>query len=53
MLNVISSAETDAWSREGINTELGAISFESQVILIAGHDGYHTTQIAQYLEQFQ
>ncbi len=37
------------WPRIGTHTEIGPISLEEQMILIAAHDGYHRLQTLQWL----
>ena len=39
----------EQWARVGQHTELGPVSVEAQVVLIAAHDGYHRQQTVSYL----
>jgi hypothetical protein len=43
------SLKESDWERIGVHTEIGPISLETHAVLIAGHDGYHTSQAAQWL----
>jgi len=38
-----------AWERVGIRPPLGPLPIYAQAVLILGHDGYHTQQVAQWL----
>ena len=38
----------EQWGRVGTHTEVGPISLEAQVVLIAAHDGYHRQQALSY-----
>jgi uncharacterized damage-inducible protein DinB len=49
MVTVLRSISDTEWERIGRHTEIGPISLEAQAILVAGHDGYHTSQVAQWL----
>ncbi len=37
------------WGRVGTHTEVGPLSTEAQVVLIAAHDGYHRQQTLSYV----
>jgi hypothetical protein len=37
------------WERTGTHARAGHLTITEQVVLIAGHDGYHLQQIAQWL----
>jgi len=39
----------EQWGRVGTHTEIGPISLEAQVVLIAAHDGYHRQQALSYV----
>jgi hypothetical protein len=45
LLHTLTPAE---WERTGIHTEIGLVTAEQQVVMIAAHDGYHETQVAQW-----
>jgi hypothetical protein len=47
-LDLLRAMPEDAWTRIGHREVVGAISIESQVTVMLGHDGYHTQQIAQW-----
>lgn len=38
----------EQWSQSGTHTEVGPISLEGQVVLIAAHDGYHRQQLLEW-----
>ncbi len=40
---------TDAWERPGRRENLGSMTIESLAVMILGHDGYHTRQVAQWV----
>jgi len=46
LLGGLSSAQ---WERVGMHTELGPVTLETQVVLIAAHDGYHRQQALDFL----
>ena len=39
----------NAWDRPGLREALGPMTIESLAVMILGHDGYHTRQIAQWV----
>jgi hypothetical protein len=49
MSEFLRSVKDTEWERIGHHTEVGAISLETQTVLVAGHDGYHTSQTALWL----
>jgi len=50
-LALLHSLTPAQWDRTGQNTEIGPITLAEQVVLIAGHDGYHLQQVAQWLRE--
>ena len=44
--------ETD-WSKTAHREDMGEVSVEAQVVLVTVHDGYHTKQIAEFLESWR
>ena len=38
----------EQWERAGRHTEIGPITLEEQMVLIAAHDGYHRQQAIQW-----
>jgi hypothetical protein len=43
------AAAPQEWERTGRHTQWGTLSIEGLATLILGHDGYHTHQIAEWL----
>ena len=39
----------EQWDRVGRHTEIGPISLEEQIVLMAAHDGYHRQQALEWL----
>ena len=39
----------DQWERVGTHTEVGPVTIDDQVVLIAAHDGYHRKQALDWL----
>ncbi|MEP6755552.1 MAG: DinB family protein [Chthonomonadales bacterium] len=48
--NYLSELPDAAWSRPGLRPELGPMTVDSMCVMIVGHDGYHTRQVAEWLE---
>ncbi len=40
----------EQWQRVALREKLGSLNIEQQAVLILGHDGYHTHQVARYLK---
>jgi len=49
LLDVLHSLTPAQWDQTAQHTEIGEITLAEQVVLIAGHDGYHLQQVAQWL----
>ena len=49
LLPVLRALPVEAWERPGFRERIGPLTLENLVVLILGHDGYHTRQIAQWL----
>jgi hypothetical protein len=49
LVQTLTDLPTNAWSRIA-HREWGPMNILNQAVLILGHDGYHTQQIAQWLE---
>jgi uncharacterized damage-inducible protein DinB len=49
LLRLLENVSPEEWERTGIHTQWGAMSLESVVVLILGHDGYHLRQITEWL----
>jgi hypothetical protein len=49
LLDALEALPGDAWKRAGLREGVGRMTIESQVAMIAGHDGYHLRQAAQWL----
>ncbi|HLJ53630.1 MAG TPA: DinB family protein [Chthonomonadaceae bacterium] len=49
LLHALETLPADAWTRPGLREGVGHITIESFVAMIAGHDGYHLRQVAQWL----
>ena len=52
-LSILNQIAEDDWQRVAFREGIGEMSLEGQVVLAAGHDGYHTRQIAQWLEAWE
>lgn len=50
LIAILSNVKEDEWDRVGLHAEIGKTSAFGFAVLIAGHDGYHTRQVAQWLE---
>lgn len=50
LLDLLRALPEDAWQRIGHRPPLlGPLTMEAQAVVILGHDGYHTQQVAQWL----
>ena len=49
ILSLLRGLSPEQWSRVGTHTEIGPVSLEEQVVLMAAHDGYHRLQTLQWL----
>lgn len=50
MLAALRTLPPAAWKRLGNRDPIGILTLENLVVLILGHDSYHTRQIAQWLQ---
>lgn len=50
MLAFLRDLTSEQWDRPGQHGEVGAITIASLAVLVAGHDGYHTRQIIEWLD---
>lgn len=50
MVTLLRGLSTPEWHRSGTHTELGPLTLEEQIILIAAHDGYHRQQTLRWLD---
>jgi len=48
---LLSLLDESGWLREGIHPRIGPITIEAHATMVAGHDGYHTAQIAEWLKK--
>ncbi len=48
MLATLRGVVPSAWARTGNRDPIGILTLENLVVLILGHDSYHTRQIAQW-----
>ena len=48
LLEILRVLPPSAWERLGNRDPIGVMTLENLVVLILGHDGYHTRQIAQW-----
>ena len=53
LLAYIHSIKSEDWEKLGNHSEIGPITFDSQVVLMLAHDGYHARQLAEYLEKYE
>ena len=49
LVRLLESLPEEAWERPAYRETLGSMNLEQQMIMILGHDGYHTQQVAQWL----
>ena len=40
----------ESWSRRGLHSEWKELNIANMAVLVLGHDGYHTKQIAEWLK---
>src|SRR5687767_654533 len=50
LLAYLRNLPPESWSRRGIHSEWSELNISSMAVLILGHDGYHTKQVAEWLE---
>lgn len=50
LVSFLSALKPNDWERACTHDEWGTSSIESMAVLVLGHDGYHTSQIAEWLE---
>ena len=50
LVDYLRTVPDDMWQKPGLRPELGTISVEILAVMILGHDGYHTKQIAEWLD---
>ena len=50
MVSFLKSLPPEAWGRTCTHDEWGSSSIEAMAVLVLGHDGYHTSQIAEWLK---
>jgi len=50
LVALLESLGPQDWERVGLHTEVGEITLEGLAVLVLGHDGYHTRQIAEWLQ---
>jgi len=49
LMALLESLAPEEWERAGCHSEIGPVTIESLAVLVLGHDGYHTRQIAQWI----
>lgn len=49
LVALLRSLEEADWQKRAHRVTIGPITLEAQAVLVAGHDGYHTRQVAQWL----
>ncbi len=49
IVTLLRGLASEQWARAGRHTEIGPISLEEQMVLIAAHDGYHRQQALEWL----
>ncbi|HEV2474526.1 MAG TPA: DinB family protein [Chthonomonadales bacterium] len=50
LMHVVETLPEAAWGKFGIRQYVGRVSIDAMLALILGHDGYHTQQVAQWLD---
>ena len=50
LLRYLRSLPSESWSRPGFHSEWNEVTVASVAVLILGHDGYHTKQVAEWLD---
>jgi len=51
LVQFLREATPEAWERIGYREPHGPMNLEAQAVQILGHDGYHTQQIAEWVEK--
>ncbi|HZP80197.1 MAG TPA: DinB family protein [Chthonomonadaceae bacterium] len=50
LVALLRSLEEADWERRAVRETIGPMTLAAQMVLALGHDGYHTQQVAQWLE---
>ena len=49
LLGYLRNLPAESWSRRGVHSEWSELNIAAMAVLILGHDGYHTKQVAEWL----
>lgn len=50
-VNVLKGLQEEDWEKTGESQTMGIITLEQQAVFVLTHDGYHTSQVVQWLKQ--